>query len=203
MTCKHRMSSSPEWLAWRNMRARCSSPTHPAWDNYGGRGIRVAPEWDALDGGFERFVAHVGRRPSDQHELDRIDNDGHYEPGNVRWATVIEQARNRRGNRLLTAHGVTRTQVEWSEATGLSSELIAHRIRAGWSVSDAVSLPAGEGRRGGRPGKPLAEGLTVRQWSERSGIAEQTIRKRLDRGWSAERAVSEALGPGRHTGGAS
>ena len=91
-----RSYAPPEYVAWQNMRARCNRATHPSYQYYGGRGIAVCPEWDS----FERFLEDVGQRPDPSLSLDRIDNDRGYEPGNVRWATRVEQAANRR-NRCL------------------------------------------------------------------------------------------------------
>jgi len=78
---------------WHLMRARCQSPRAAHYQDYGGRGITVCERWDA---DFAAFYADVGPRPSRNHSIDRINNDGNYEPGNVRWATASEQARNRR-----------------------------------------------------------------------------------------------------------
>jgi hypothetical protein len=90
----HNMSRNPLYATWRQMCQRCSNPDTASWRNYGGRGITVSEEWLG-SGGFERFYAHVGPRPEGL-SLDRINNDGNYEPGNVRWATPSEQSRNRR-----------------------------------------------------------------------------------------------------------
>lgn len=90
---------TPEYLAWQNMRRRCGDPNHPNWKHYGGRGISVCQSWQQH---FLHFFEHVGERPSPEHSLDRIDNDGNYEPGNVRWATAEQQANNRRNNRPKT-----------------------------------------------------------------------------------------------------
>lgn len=75
------------------MKARCSNPNATRYNSYGGRGIRVCTEWV---NDFAAFLAHIGPRPSARHSLDRINVNGHYEPGNVRWATVLEQARDKR-----------------------------------------------------------------------------------------------------------
>lgn len=84
---------TPEWRAWNAMRARCGNPDHPAYKWYGARGIKVCDRWQSV----ESFIADMGRRPSAQHSLDRVDNDGNYEPSNCRWATNTQQTRNSRG----------------------------------------------------------------------------------------------------------
>lgn len=85
-----------EHASWRGMRERCSNPNHRAYSYYGGRGVRVCPEWDDPVNGFAAFLAHIGRKPSPEHSIDRYPNyNGNYEPGNVRWATRSEQILNR------------------------------------------------------------------------------------------------------------
>jgi hypothetical protein len=90
---KHGMWQAPEYRIWSSAKQRCFNPASQNFQHYGGRGITMCPEWDAS---FEAFYAHIGPRPSELYSLDRIDVDGHYEPGNVRWATAAEQRANQR-----------------------------------------------------------------------------------------------------------
>jgi hypothetical protein len=85
---------APEYSSWIAMKARCFRENHIAFRHYGGRGITVCDEWR---NDFAAFLGHIGPKPSPAHSVDRIDNDGNYRPGNVRWATAAEQAANRRG----------------------------------------------------------------------------------------------------------
>jgi len=91
----HGMSTSPEFFCYNNMIARCTKPSLAAYKNYGGRGIRICDEWLGA-GGFERFYAYLGDRPSPKHTIERINTNGNYEPGNVKWATRYEQIASRR-----------------------------------------------------------------------------------------------------------
>ncbi|KKL15314.1 hypothetical protein LCGC14_2068940 [marine sediment metagenome] len=90
---KHGMHRTPEYRAWSHMKERCQNSNVRGYRNYGGRGIEVCGEWI---NNFQAFYDHIGSKPSPKHSLDRIDNDGNYEPGNVRWATAKIQANNKR-----------------------------------------------------------------------------------------------------------
>lgn len=94
-TRTHGDSKSAEHRTWSGMITRCENPNREKFRDYGGRGIRVCERWRGANG-YQNFLADMGRRPSPRHSIDRIDVDGNYEPGNCRWATPSEQARNTR-----------------------------------------------------------------------------------------------------------
>jgi hypothetical protein len=131
--------TAAEYHSWSGILARCTNPTDKAYNRYGGRGIKVCDQWRHS---YETFLADVGRRPSPKHSIDRFpNNDGNYEPGNVRWATRIEQNRNKRTNRFLTAGEETHVVSEWAELTGRSVACILARIKRGWTPEQAVTTP--------------------------------------------------------------
>jgi len=132
----HGYSRTPIYVTWTNMIARCEHESRPDFDHYGGRGIRVCPRWR---GSFECFLEDMGERPFPRASLDRINVDGNYEPGNVRWATQKEQTRNTRRNHLLTISGVTKAISAWAEDGGVSQRTVLSRIVRGWSPEEAVN----------------------------------------------------------------
>jgi hypothetical protein len=93
MLATHRECKSPVYMRWQAMKTRCYNPNGKDWRNYGGRGVTVCQEWLTS---FEAFRDHIGPMPTPMHTVDRIENDGNYEPGNVRWATQSEQMSNTR-----------------------------------------------------------------------------------------------------------
>ena len=107
------LSRSPEYKIWDGMIGRCHRPKTKQYKDYGGRGIYVCDEWRGR-GGFVQFIDHIGRRPSPELTLGRIDNDGHYEPGNVRWETRVEQMSNCRRTRFVTIRGETMSLTAWA-----------------------------------------------------------------------------------------
>lgn len=136
----HGFSATPTYHAWRNMIDRCEKRSTINFQDYGGRGIKVCSRWRES---FAAFLEDMGPKPSPGRtsSLDRIDNDGNYEPGNVRWATRIEQARNKRNNRLITINGITRCAAEWCEVSGVPWSMAKSRLRRGWSEERTFSEP--------------------------------------------------------------
>lgn len=129
-----------EYHIYCTAKQRCHNPNNHAYNRYGGRGIEFRFN------SYEEFLAYLGRRPSLQHSLDRIDNDGHYEIGNVRWATNGEQSRNTRVNRWLTAHGITKCLSDWSATLGMSESSVRERVENGWCEECAVTIKAHKGK---------------------------------------------------------
>lgn len=135
---------SSEYSVWVGIKTRCLNPNDHGYPRYGGRGITICERWRDS---FEAFLADVGRRPSPGHSIDRIDVNGHYEPGNVRWATPLEQSNNKRNNRTVTFQGVTRSVPDWARELGLTYATLKQRLRSGWPVEQAFTTPARNARR--------------------------------------------------------
>lgn len=129
---------TPEYRAWCQMIQRCHLPSNNRYRFYGARGIAVCAEWRA---DYMAFLAHVGRRPSLKHSIDRKDSNRNYEPGNVRWATPVEQARNRRNSCWVTIDGETLPVAVWSQRSGVPANTIRGRLKSGWDPAAAVSVP--------------------------------------------------------------
>jgi hypothetical protein len=133
----HGGSAWPEYFVWNTMRQRCKNKRYKCYKDYGGRGIKVCRRWRY----FANFIADMGRRPSPKHQIDRIENDGHYEPGNCRWALRKVQMRNTRRNHLLTFKGETLTISDWAASVGIERQTVSARLKRGWSVARALTEP--------------------------------------------------------------
>lgn len=108
----HGMYRSSEYTTWIGMIQRCCNTKVPYYQYYGGRGIIVCDHWCKS---FENFYADMGPKPSPKHSIERIKNDGNYEPGNCRWATRKEQSRNMRNNRIVVVDGISMTLLHAAE----------------------------------------------------------------------------------------
>lgn len=135
-------SKTPEYVAWVDMKRRCYQPSRPFYKDYGGRGISVCPRW--LES-FDNFLEDMGNRPKGM-TLDRIDNDGNYEPSNCRWISIKEQNRNRRNTRNLTVGCVTLSVYEWAKELSMTPEGIYYRLdKLKWSPEKVISTPNRKG----------------------------------------------------------
>lgn len=134
----HGMKKTPEYRSWRGMKNRCFNKKYSHYQDYGARGITVFPEW--IDS-FEKFFAYMGLKPSPELTIERLNVNGNYEPGNVKWGTIEEQNNNRRDNRLLTAFGETMTISRWTKKMGLPRTRVYARLKLGWSIEAALTTP--------------------------------------------------------------
>ena len=122
------------YKAWAAMIQRCTNSSCAQYCDYGGREISISPELLK----FKSFLSHMGECPLGLF-LDRIDNNGNYEVGNVRWATRIEQNRNQRSNKFITYLGKTQCVAAWEEELGFPRSTIYNRLITGWSINEALS----------------------------------------------------------------
>lgn len=124
---------------WRSMIGRCYCKTQPAYNAYGGRGIKICDSWLHDYVCFRNWAIANGY--SNMLTLDRIDNNGDYSPNNCRFATRKEQARNRRSSKFITFRGRTQTQAAWAEELGMKQETISYRTRKGWPAAKILFRP--------------------------------------------------------------
>lgn len=135
---KPRGKSIPEYKAWANIKERCNNQKNKKYYDYGGRGITVCDRWMES---FDNFFEDMGFRPIDKSSIDRIDNNGNYEPGNCRWSEPLQQANNKRNNRMLLVDGETKSIVDFAKEYGLKTATLKTRIYNGWSHDKAVKYP--------------------------------------------------------------
>jgi hypothetical protein len=139
MHTTHGMTETPEFRAWAAIKSRCYNENVTGYPDWGGRGITMCDEWRDS---FETFIAYVGKRPSPKHSIDRYpNNDGNYEPGNVRWATRVEQCNNRRSSRFIEFKGQTFTLTQWADKLGFKEGTLTMRFKRGWTVEAAFTTP--------------------------------------------------------------
>lgn len=128
---KHGKRGTRIYSIWRNMKDRCFNKNEKAYPRYGGRGITVCEEWKEFLQFYDWSMSHGY---ADDLTLDRINNDGNYEPENCRWATMKEQANNRRNNSCLTYNGETKTLSEWADYIGIPYSRLEHRYNSGMPI---------------------------------------------------------------------
>jgi hypothetical protein len=206
----HGLTKSPHYSRWRHMMDRCYNPQCARYADYGGRGIRVCKRWHDI----RKFVVELPPGFHKGLEIDRIDNDGNYRPGNVRWAVRKVNAGNRRSARMLKFKGITQSATGWAQEYGIPLSIITARIdNFGWSVERAITEPVadvvenmrraqtirwiGHVKRYRPPPRVLkrfpfrGKDRTIREMSEITGISVDLLRKRIcERKWSVERATA-------------
>lgn len=132
----HGGKDTPEYEIWCAVKKRCLNPNDTAYRYYGGRGITICDRWK---NSFASFIEDMGKRPSKEHSIDRIDDNKGYEPGNCRWATRIEQMNNVRTNHRIDVYGESLTIEQAARKYGLNSRTLYYRVIKGWDLEEAVS----------------------------------------------------------------
>jgi hypothetical protein len=134
---RHGYRYHPLYATWCNMKARCNNKKHPAYHNYGGRGITYHPAW----GEFPSFLSDVGEKPFTKATLDRIDNEGDYTPNNVRWADRTTQRRNSRQIVEVEINGETKLFTEWCKIYNIAIASVHRRLQKGEDLVSALTRP--------------------------------------------------------------
>jgi hypothetical protein len=140
---RHGKRRTAVYGVWSSMLSRCQNQNDKAFQNYGGRGIGVCARWQE----FKNFLADMGEPPSGL-SLDRVDNSLGYSPENCRWATRVDQSRNRRGVHRIRVGDAELTLPEWSARNGIAHKTILERLRKGWDPAAAVTFPTMKTRSG-------------------------------------------------------
>lgn len=128
---------TPEYRAWCSMKSRCLDEGNESYKNYGGRGIKICPEWIES---YPAFLRDVGRRPNPRLSIHRANNDGNYEPGNVVWAGSVVQANHRRSSVFLTFKGRTLSIAQWAREKGVNRHTLHSWLNRGLTVEAALSM---------------------------------------------------------------
>lgn len=140
---RHGKHKTRLYKIWAGVVSRCENPSSNVFKYYGGRGIGICHEWRVS---FEAFASAVGNPPSENHSLDRIDNEKGYVPGNVRWASRAQQSRNTRRNRMVKFKGERLCITDAAHKAGLRPSLVFTRLYRGWTESEALNTPKGQRR---------------------------------------------------------
>ena len=188
---KHFMSKSPEYKSWDKMIGRTCNLNSDSYNYYGGRGITVCDRWRHS---FENFYRDMGPKPSPEYSIERIDVNGNYEPGNCRWVTSKEQARNKRNTIVVTYKGITRPLCDLCDEYGIPSRLLTSRSNLGWSFEKALTTPIDDGEKFSINIKGF-EGVTntLTDWCEILELSLLAVRGRIDRGMTPSEAVEHKV----------
>lgn len=184
----HGDSGSREYNIWTGIIKRCYNQKCPAYPRYGGRGIAMCDRWR---NDYAMFLADMGRTPFPGAEIDRIDNDGDYEPGNCRWATRKEQSNNKSTMVYFEYDGRRQKVAEWAKELGVPVKTFRLRVWKGWTPEEVM-----RGRRVKANGKTVRtltyDGVTlpVGAWARRLGVWGKTMYRRIDRGWSDSEIIT-------------
>jgi len=179
---RHGLTGTRIYAVWQAMLNRCRNPNVVEYKHYGGRGIKVCKRWLV----FENFLADMGdahgKTRSSMPTIERINNDGNYEPQNVRWASYHDQGRDRSNNRLLSFKGKTKILADWANDLGVTPGALIYRLDyKGWSIEEALTTPKPErpnaklNMRQARAIRVLYPGLSMEKIAAKYGVSKKTV----------------------------
>lgn len=202
---KHGCCYTPEYKTWEGIKKRCYNRNGKFYARYGGRGIKVCERWLHS---FENFAADMGAKPSPEHQIDRINNDGDYAPENCRWATRTEQARNKANSVFVTIAGETMSLAAWYEKLGVGPGVFEGRARKNkTSAAAELVIAVNTGNFSSDPATPLdvvfailsaiRNGDPGRAIARKFGVSPSTVRKIKNGQWKGKRNAQPLLARGR------
>jgi len=173
---------------WHGIKSRCYNNKDSNFYLYGGRGIKVCDEWKNSYIAFRDWALTNGYQEG--LTIDRIDNNGNYCPENCRWATIKEQANNRRDNKLITYNSKTQTVSQWADELGLNYCVLNGRLRKGWSIERALESKLYAEDKSSIMITYNGETKNISQWIKKLNVNAGLLRTRIKRGWSIEDALT-------------
>ena len=184
---KHGMHGTRIYRIHQGMKNRCYNPNEDSYKNYGARGITICDEWLGENGFINFYNWAITHGYRDDLTINRINNDGNYEPGNCNWATFKEQANNKRTNRVIEYMGESHTCSEWADIVSIPAYDICNRLDLGWSVEDALTIPLNSYII--KLTNSVGETHTITEWGEIVGLDRNIIYDRIRSGWSVNDAI--------------
>lgn len=190
MVIMGRVRDNPLYGRWNAMKQRCFNYTNPKYKRYGGKGVSICPEWEVFHN-FEKWALSNGYEQG--LTIDRINNDGNYEPSNCRWVNQKVQQNNRSNNKLIDYKGERYTLAQLSRKTGVMEGTISQRLDSGMNVNDAIAnnLHMNYVIQGN-------ENISLRSLCKEKELPYKTIHARVSRGWSIDRALNTPIRKGNY-----
>lgn len=180
------------YTCWASMKERCKKTERNSVANasYYRNNISVCDRWI---NSFANFLLDMGIKPTHNHSIDRINNNGNYEPSNCRWALPKTQANNRSDNAILSFNGESMTMAQWAERLEKPFYIIQRRLSDGWTVDRALTEKIGPSKTWPKSIEINKKMVPLKDLAEKCGITVPQIHKRLSRGWDIEKCLSEPL----------
>lgn len=189
----HNKTKSDEYQSWANIKSRCTNPKASHYERYGGRGVIMCERW--LNS-FENFFEDMGKRPSKEHSIDRINNDGNYELDNCRWATNSQQSRNKSPNVYLEYAGISMVQSDWAKRWNITATLIKQHIKSGKSFEQIFNHFENNNNVKRRYQSFMGHSRTIADWAKIFGIHKCTFNCRFNKIGNIEKTIEYFIAKG-------